>query len=200
MKLETYQDDLGALRRRVFDQRLAIGILSVCLMLALTIIVRIAGTERTVIVPPAISKTFWIEDGKASNDYLVQMSGYIAYLMLDVTPKSIEWKKDMLLSWCLPENAGSIKTRQDLEAARLKKLNASTYFQMQQLVPDEETQSVTMTGYLKTQVNGANTSDNLKTYRADFVFRGARVHLKDFQELPHGKPDTATGVAAAGAR
>ncbi|APA68809.1 type IV conjugative transfer system protein TraE [Janthinobacterium sp. 1_2014MBL_MicDiv] len=200
MKLETFQDDLGALRRRVFDQRLAIGILSVCLVLALTIIFRIAGPQRTTVVPPNITKTFWIEDDKASNEYLVQMASYVAYLILDVTPKSIDWKKDTLLGWCLPENAGSIKTRQDLEAARLKRLNASTYFQMQQLVPDEETQSVTMTGYLKTQVNGANTSDNLKTYRADFIFRSGRVHLKDFKELKDGKSDTATSVAAAGAR
>lgn len=200
MRLETYQDDLGTLRRRVFDQRLAIGILSLCLLLALSIIYRIAGTERTIITPPSVSKTFWIEDGRGSNDYLVQMSSFVAYLMLDVTPKSIEWKKDMLLKWCLPDNAGAIKTRQELEATRLKKLNASTYFQLQQLAPDEETQSVLLTGFLLTQVNGVKTSDVQKSYRADFIFRGGRVHLKDFKEVDRENPNSATDVAVAGVR
>ena len=200
MKLETYQDDLGALRRRVADQRLAIGILSVCLMLALLIIFRIAGTERTLVVPPNVTKTFWVEDNKGGSEYLVQMSSFVAYLLLDVTPKSIEWKKDMLLKWCLPDNAGAIKTRQDLEATRLKQLNASTYFQLQQLVPDEESQSVTLTGFLLTQVNGTKTSDVQKTYRAEFAFRGGRVHLKDFKEVKSEYPNLATGMAAAGVR
>ncbi|WP_426078224.1 type IV conjugative transfer system protein TraE [Janthinobacterium sp. PSPC3-1] len=200
MRLETYQDDLGTLRRRVFDQRLAIGILSLCLLLALSIIYRIAGTERTIITPPSVSKTFWVEDGRGSNDYLVQMSSFVAYLMLDVTPKSIEWKKDMLLKWCLPDNAGAIKTRQELEATRLKKLNASTYFQLQQLVPDEETQSVLLTGFLLTQVNGVKTSDVQKSYRADFIFRGGRVHLKDFKEVDRENPNSVTDVAVAGVR
>ena len=106
----------------------------------------------------------------------------------------------MLLKWCLPDNAGALKTRQELEATRLKKLNASTYFQLQQLVPDEETQSVLLTGFLLTQVNGVKTSDVQKTYRADFIFRGGRVHLKDFKEVDRENPNSATGVAVAGVR
>src|SRR5450830_1763773 len=196
MKLALFQDDLATLRRRVADQRLVIGALLCCLLLVLLALWRVVGTERIVLVPPHVAKTFSVQDGRASNEYLMQMGGFAAWLILDVTPQSIELKKQTLLRWCEPENAGEIKARQDVEASRLKKLNASTYFQLDQLVPDEESQAVVLNGRLRTQINGADTSNNIKSYRVQFVFRGGRIHLGQFKEVN----DEKAAVAPAGLR
>ena len=48
----------------------------------------------------------------------------------------------MLLGYVEPDQHGELKTRQELEAERLKRINASTFFMPQQLVPSEEDQSV----------------------------------------------------------
>ena len=84
-----------------------------------------------------------------------------------------------------PEQHGELKTRQELEAARLKRINASTFFMPQQLVPSEDAQSVVVRGRLRTMVNGLETSNDLKAYQVDFGYSGGRMHLKTFKEVPN---------------
>ena len=81
----------------VWQQRVAIIGLVLCLGLSLVIIFNMVGRERIVLTPPAIEKSFWVAKNKVSASYLEQMGGFMAYLTLDVSPSSIEWKKAMLL-------------------------------------------------------------------------------------------------------
>ena len=46
------------------------------------------------------------------------------------------------LGYVEPEQYGALKTRQEVEAERLKRINASTVFAPQQLVPSEDAQTV----------------------------------------------------------
>ena len=140
---------------------------------------------RTVVVPPSLNKTFWVTRDQASNEYLEQMGSFIAWLVLDVTPASIDWKKDILLGYVEPDQYGPLKTRQEVEAERLKRINAATVFAPQQLVPSEEGQSVVIRGRLRTLVNGFETANDLKAYRVEFSYAGARMHLKSFKEVPN---------------
>ena len=80
-----------------------------------------------------------------------------------------------------PEDYEALKLQIELEAERLRKINGSTYFHLQQLEPDEETQTVLMTGRLRTLINGQETSLQQKRFRASFQFRGGRTHLKTFK-------------------
>ena len=185
MDFERLSGDLKEMRRRNRGLGLAVGVLASGHLVALVVILNLLGTVRTVVVPPSINKTFWVARDKASNEYLEQMGSFIAWLVLDVTPASIDWKKDILLGYVEPEQHGELKTRQDLEAARLKRINASTTFAPQQLVPNEDTQSVVVRGRLRTLVNGVETSNELKAYEVDFSYSGARMHLKTFKELPN---------------
>jgi len=140
---------------------------------------------RTVVVPPSLNKTFWVTRDQASNEYLEQMGSFIAWLVLDVTPASIDWKKDILLGYVEPDQYGPLRTRQEVEAERLKRINAATVFAPQQLVPSEEGQSIVIRGRLRTLVNGFETANDLKAYRVEFSYAGARMHLKSFKEIPH---------------
>lgn len=122
---------------------------------------------------------------QASHEYLEQMGSFIAWLILDVTPASIDWKKDVLLGYVDPEQYGPLKTRQEVEAERLKRINATTVFAPQQLVPSEAAQSVVIRGRLRTLVNGFETANELKAYLIEFSYAGARMHLKAFKEVPY---------------
>ena len=84
-----------------------------------------------------------------------------------------------------PDQYGPLKTRQEVEAERLKRINASTMFMPQQLVPSEDKQSVVVRGRLRTLVNGFETANDLKAYLIEFSFNGARMHLKTFKEVPN---------------
>ncbi|CAM4151611.1 type IV conjugative transfer system protein TraE [Paracidovorax anthurii] len=177
--------DLKDVRRRNRGLGLAVGTLAAALLLALLVILHLLGTVRTVVVPPSLNKTFWVTADKASNAYLEQMGSFVAWLILDVTPSTIDWKKDILLGYVDPAQYGALKTRQEVEAERLKRINATTAFAPQQLVASEDTQSLVVRGRLRTLINGYETANDLKAYRIDFGHADARMHVIGFKEVPY---------------
>ncbi|MBL0147498.1 MAG: type IV conjugative transfer system protein TraE [Ideonella sp.] len=185
MDFERLNGDIKEMRRRNRSLGLTVGALAVGHVVALIVILNLIGTVRTVIVPPSIDKSFWVSRDKASSEYPEQMGSFIAWLVLDVTPSSIDWKKGVLLGYVEPGQYGALKTRQEVEAERLKRINASTLFMPQQLVPSEDAQTVVVRGRLRTLVNGFETANDLKAYLVEFSFNGARMHLKTFKELPN---------------
>lgn len=194
-----FQTDLRTLKRRVRDQRFSIGGLFACLFVALLAVYRLIGAEHIVVSPPTVTHSFWLSADHGSNDYLEQMGGFVAWLALDLTPTTVDWKKDQLLGFVAPEEEGRLKIRQELEADRLKKFNMSTYFLPQQFEPDEEKQSVLITGRLRTLVNGQETSTVQKRYLAEFSFPGGRTRLKSFKEVKDDEQkNSAAGAAVAG--
>src|ERR1700676_1064340 len=190
--------DLKVLMATVWQQRLAILGLVLCLALALVIMFNMVGRERIVLTPPTIEKSFWVAKDKVSASYLEQMGSFMAYLTLDVSPSSIEWKKGMLLQYVAPDVYGALQTRQDLEADRLKRLNATTQFSVAQLLPNEEAMNVTLKGRLATFINGSRTSDIDKEYVAEFEFKGNRVQIRNFKEIGNGESATKVSAANAG--
>lgn len=204
MRFETNQNDLRSQRR---SNRMLGGIValqSAALLLSLAIIVSILGSERTVVVPPSIDRSFWITKDRASKEYLEQMAGFVAWLYLDVSPTTVDWKRQTLLNWVDPEQYGAMKTRMDLEADRLRSNNGSTFFLLQQLAADEARQSVLVTGRLRRQINGADIGEpETRTYLAQFRFTGGRTHIQTFKEVIREQPgqvSAATAVRDAGAR
>lgn len=200
MDFERLNTDLKELRRRNRALGQAVSGLVVALVISLLVILKVVGTERTVVVPPAIEKAFWVTSTHGSKAYLEQMAAYFANLILDVDPSTIDWKRDALLDWVAPGQHAAMKLRQDLEAERLKRMNGETSFRPQQLVANEERQSVVIRGRLRTQVNGQETSNDAKAYLVEFDHAGGRAHLKTFKEIPNEQPGSAQTAAAIAAR
>lgn len=182
MDFAKLDNDLREIRKRNRSLGLTVSGLIFALLLCLVIILNLIGTERTIVVPPSIDKTFWVTKDHASREYLEQMGSFIAWLILDVSPASIDWKKDILLNYVVPHEHGAMKLRQEIESERLKRINASTSFLPQQLVPHEDKQTVVIRGRLRTQVNGQDTATETKAYLAEFQYAGGRMHLKAFKE------------------
>ena len=195
MNPNTLMQDLKLMRSTVRLQGAALVLMGGCLLCALVLMFNMVGRDRVIVTPPAIDKTFWVAKDRVSSSYLEQMGSFIAYLTLDVSPQSIDWKKSMLLQYVSPDVYGVLQTRQDLEADRLRRLNATTQFSVAQLIPNEEAMNVTLKGRLATFINGARTSDIDKEYVAEFEFKGNRVQIRNFKEIGNG--ESATKVSAA---
>jgi conjugal transfer pilus assembly protein TraE len=183
MDFAKLSSDLNELRRRNRGLGLTVAGLLLALLVCLVILLNVIGSERTIVVPPSIDKTFWVTKERISREYLEQMGSFIAWLILDVSPASIDWKRGILLNYVAPEQYGAIKTRQEIEAERLKRINAATAFSPQQLVPGTEATTLLIRGRLRTLVNGQETANEQKSYRAEFRYAGGRIHLQSFQEI-----------------
>ncbi|MCE4369672.1 type IV conjugative transfer system protein TraE [Xanthomonas hortorum] len=185
MDYERLTQDLKQVRR--FNQRLSlwVGLLAAGHLLALLVILGLAGRERTIVVPPSLEKSFWVSGNAVSREYLEQMGAFVAWLVLDVSPASITWKTDTLLAYVEPGQYAALKTRMELETRRLQRLNASTSFQPQQLAVNEAQQQVVIRGRLRTWVNTVETSNAAKAYRVQFRYGGGRIQLSTFEEVPY---------------
>ncbi|MEO8152363.1 MAG: type IV conjugative transfer system protein TraE [Rhizobacter sp.] len=175
--------DLKQLRATVVMQRYSIFGLVGAVVLSLIIVYNLTGRQQTVLVPPVIEKSFWVSHDKVSSSYLEQMAAFMSYLLLDVAPSSIEWKKNLLLQYVMPSNLAEYETRQKLESDRLKTLNASTQFSITGLKPNERDMTVAVSGRLATYINGTRTSEDAKTFLAKFVYTNGRIHLNKFEEV-----------------
>jgi conjugal transfer pilus assembly protein TraE len=200
MDFELHQNDLRVQRRANRMLGTIVALLATCQLVSLVVIAGLAGAERTVLVPPNIDRTFWVTRDKASREYLEQMASYVSWLMLDVTPSTIDWKRNALLNWVAPDQHATLKTRMDLEAERLRSNNATTSFLIQQITADESDQSARITGRLRRQINGADVGEpETRSYLAQFQYTGGRVHLQTFKEIQNVLPgQTRVGVAEAG--
>jgi conjugal transfer pilus assembly protein TraE len=201
MDFERHQNDLRALRKANRTLGAGIAVLGLCLLISLGLIASLIGAERTVIVPPSIDKSFWVSKDKASREYLEQMAGYVSWLMLDVTPTTVDWKRNVLLNWVAPDQHAAMKTKMDIEADRLRTNNASSSFLIQQLTADEKEQSVLLTGRLRRQINGTDVAEpETRSYLAQFQYAGGRVHIQTFKEIANVQPgQVRVGVAGSDA-
>lgn len=198
MDFAQHQNDLRAQRRSNRIVGAIVGVQSLTIVLCLVVIVSIVGSERTILVPPNINKTFWVTKEKASREYLEEMGSYIAWLVLDVTPSTIDWKKNLLLNWVSPDEHAAMKTKMDLEADRLRGNNATTSFLIQQLTADDTKQSVVITGRLRRQINGVDVSEpETRSYLAQFQYAGGRIHVQSFKEIAHAQPGQQVRLGAA---
>ena len=198
MNPNTLMQDLKLMRSTVRFQGAALALMGACLLSSLVLMFNMIGRDRVIVTPPSIDKTFWVSKDRVSSSYLEQMGSFIAYLTLDVSPQSIDWKKTMLLQYVSPDVYGVLQTRQDLEADRLRRLNATTQFSVAQLLPNEEAMNVTLKGRLATFINGTRTSDIDKEYVAEFEFKGNRVQIRNFRETGNGESATKVSAANAG--
>ena len=199
MNPNTLMQDLKLMRSTVRFQGAALALMGACVLSSLVLMFNMVGRDRVIVTPPSIDKTFWVSKDHVSSSYLEQMGSFIAYLTLDVSPQSIDWKKTMLLQYVSPDIYGVLQTRQDLEADRLRRLNATTQFSVAQLLPNEEAMNVTLKGRLATFINGARTSDIDKEYVAEFEFKGNRVQIRNFKEIGNGESATKVSTANVGA-
>ena len=192
MEFTKHQNDLRSQRSANRALGLIVGGLVLSQLLLLAVIVSIVGSERTIIVPPNIDRKFWVTKDKASREYLEEMAGYVSWLVLDVTPSTVDWKRNVLLNWVAPDQHATMKSKMDLEADRLRTNNASTSFLIQQFTADEAKQSVLITGRLRRQINGTDIGDpETRAYLAQFQYAGGRVHIHSFKEVPEAPPGTA---------
>ena len=199
MKLASLREGLSSTRRATtFLVVLLLGAMLTNLILAVFVI-RMAGHERIVVVPPMVHKTFWVEADRVSPEYLEQMGYFLMQLTLNVTPQSVDHQSKVLLTYAAPAAFGELRTALAATAARLKRDGAATVFSAQDITVDERTMKVGVRGQLTTYVSDRRVSEVAKGYAIEFLYSAGRIYLKAFREThPNDPLETQNRPTAAG--
>jgi conjugal transfer pilus assembly protein TraE len=169
------------------------------LLLAIAFVAK-DNNHRQTIVPPVISKSFWIDDRGVSAEYLEQMGQFALQLALNNTPKNVDYNIDRLLTLVAPASYGDVQKELLSNAAQLKKNNATTLFSVMSATPDMQRQAVVFNGQLSTWIGDKRTSSTAKVYLVQFKYSGGKNYIEALRETSVKEPFKEEAADASGSR
>lgn len=187
MKPGIHEQDVRTLQALVArGQRNTFGLILLMILMAIALLTK---RVTTVLEPPFRAKTLTIIGDHVGSDWLEEMGGYMASLLLSGTPASIEWQQALVLNWTAPQFHGELQKRLAVSAKRLKESNATQVFWQQQVAPDPDHNRVVVMGQMQTYVNGQLVpGDHTQAYQFNYTALGGRAMLSDWEEVPLDDP------------
>ena len=182
-------------RAEIIFMRLAVGGLALALLANAAALLSVAGSERTVLIPPEVHKTFWVSGRKVSADYLQEMAYWYAGLALNITPQVADYQKNLFLKYAAPAEYGRLQAEFGARSDFLRKHNASTQFSAQTVLPDESAMKVALSGVLMTWVGDKKAAEKQTTWLVGFRYLNGRLHVSEFRETSDQDP-LGAGAAA----
>jgi conjugal transfer pilus assembly protein TraE len=200
MKFSKFTAERDNQRAEILFMRIAVGGLVLALLANAGASLSVAGSERTILVPPEVHKTFWVSDQKVSTEYLQEMAYWYAGLALNVTPHVAEYQKNLFLKYAAPSEYGRLQAEFGARTEFIRKNNASTQFSPQSVTPDEAAMKVALTGVLLTWVGDKKASEKQTTYVVGFRYLNGRLHVSEFKETSDQDPFGASNGTGAAPR
>ena len=200
MKFSKFTSERDNQRAEILFMRIAVGGLVLALLANAGASLSVAGSERTILVPPEVHKTFWVSDQKVSTEYLQEMAYWYAGLALNVTPHVAEYQKNLFLKYAAPSEYGRLQAEFGARTEFIRKNNASTQFSPQSVMPDEAAMKVALTGVLLTWVGDKKASEKQTTYVVGFRYLNGRLHVSEFKETSDQDPFGASNGTGAAPR
>lgn len=194
-----YPAEIDNLRVNNRFLRIFLSVLLVVILMMTWALLRSMGNERTIIVPPDIHKSFWVNQETVSNEYLEQMAYFITGLMLTVTPETVKYQGDTLMKYVSPEMRGQMKTIIANNADKMTANSASTIFHPAtlQFGDSNNKMKVVVTGVLTTFIADKKINDSSKTYLIAFAYRSGQISLQIFKEVLPNDPFNENSKPAA---
>jgi len=183
MKREAYEADVQMLIRQNRFLWVTVAGLVGALILVLGVAWSGMGSNRTVVTPPRIEKSFWITDHTASGEYIEQMAQWVSYLTLDVTPDNVAYKSDLLLKLAEPGYHGALQQKLRVNAEKVRRDNAATSFEVRTVRAAPDALAAILTGQLKVLINGTPVKNELRHYLVRFSIEGGRAQLVQFKQV-----------------
>ncbi len=171
-------------RDRLFWMSSLLGISNVLLGLCLFF-----SSERVVIVPASLAKSFWVDRSRVSAEYLEEMALFFAHHLLDVTPASAHYQREIVLRYTAPSYHNALKKRLVEEEEHSREGQISTSFKPVQIKTDPERLEVELTGDLISYVGGKSATQQREIYLLRFHYSQGRLLVTHFtlqKETHHG--------------
>jgi conjugal transfer pilus assembly protein TraE len=148
--------------------------------------------ERTILVPPEISRTMWIEGDQVSAEYLEDMASFIAQLILNTTPMGVDHQGAVLKRYACSDGYGILDSLIRQSALRLKQDSATTLFSIRQMRVDRVNKKIAMQGVQSVFVGERAVGQENKTYVMALAMPAGKLCVKDFYESTAKDPLDST--------
>lgn len=176
------QDYVNATVKKVIQQKNFLIILTGVLAFTNVLLAfgMLSKSERVILVPPEINKSFWVTRTKVSDEYLQEMAVFLADLILDQTPESAKVKRDMLMKYVSAGYHNALFEKLIKQEDYITQNDVSTEFVLKEAVPVNG--AVEITGEVITYVASKQLSRALVKYTAEFEYKG-KLLLSKFEQV-----------------
>jgi conjugal transfer pilus assembly protein TraE len=197
VKFSFNQKHLGQLYiQRNFCIGLVVGLLGISILQTVLLFFK---NDKTIILPPELKQSFWVEGNKFSPSYLEEQGIYFAHLLLDVNQSNILSQGEILLRYVDPKFYADFRSKILNSQKRLQKDNLNCLFTIVETKVYANSLSLELTGDLQGFVGNKKVTNNRETYLLEFSQIQARLFLKNFkviktdQQNPDFKVDDMEG-------
>jgi conjugal transfer pilus assembly protein TraE len=111
-----------------YTLRFIVIVLAVVIIAEAVFIGIVVENRRTVVLPPRVSKQFWVAGNRVSEGYLTQMGDYLSQTILNFTPKDYKIQLGNFMLYVLPARYKSIRTALNNQMQAVTQLGVSSVF------------------------------------------------------------------------
>lgn len=188
MQKTVHDDELNITKKKLKRQeKLNIG-LTIALILVALLAVKNMTREHTVITPPVVRESFWIDSAHASPVYLQEMSTYFVLLVNNISPSNVDYQQSLFINFVEPSVQGAFKQQLGLQALRVKRNQLSTMFYISGFKIDASTNKVVVIGRLNSLIGEKLVSSQQKAYRLSFQIINSKLYIVAYGEVNQDNP------------
>lgn len=111
-----------------YTLRFIVAALAIVVIAQMIFIGIIIGKQKTIVLPPRVSRSFWVAGGKVSQGYLIQMGDYLSQTVLNFTPKDYKEQLGNFMIYVLPARYKAINTALESQIKSVTTLGVSSVF------------------------------------------------------------------------
>lgn len=137
--------------------------------------------NRTIVLPPAVTKEFWATDKQISESYFEQIGFYIADRVLSVSPETVDSSYISLLPF-FDSNSESLKAVRDKLKSQAEFIKAEKMYQVfypLHMYPDYNKRQIKIEGPMKKFIGELLVQESNKSYiTINYEIKAGRFMIK----------------------
>lgn len=141
------------------------------------VVLQVFKNEKTIIVPPAIHSSFWVDSTSVSPSYLEQFGLYIGQLLLSKTAETSDSQKEILLKNTYAGFSGMLNKKLNEEGKKMKEEGTSYMFYPLSVDVKPGSLDVAISGDRISYLKEKKLSSKKETYTLSFIYSGGRLLL-----------------------
>ena len=192
MKQNSYFNNLS---ERTSVSKFILLVLVISLVVNLLLAIKVVLTMdrvRTIVAPPSVNQTFWVDDTGVSKEYLNQMALFFVQLNFNVTPANVDYQHTQILKYTSASGYSQLDRDLRTTANNIKQTNVATWFAPTYVGSDEKSKTTVVDGeFVVTQ--GTNVIQReQKSVQIQFAFEGGKISVVSMKDL--GAKDSNTSA------
>jgi len=172
---------------RVIRQRNLFLLLAVMVVIAnLLLVLTLSMTKERIIMVPGIGQEMSITGSSVSESYLEEAALLFLSGLLDLSPDTVDHKRDLVLKYIAHSDAGYIGRLKEYFALAKEehdKFNLSTYFTVKNMTIDSKKLEVLASGVLNSSFGMKGFDSKQLSYLLTFELVARHLRLKEFSKV-----------------